>query len=103
MQLSRYEKETVINFNEEEKTATVYTHNVALQHKLARIAESRPGECVPQGACHEGQAQTYVVPKKWIKVNPSRLLTEEQKEKARENAERTLKARMSTKSVEHNA
>lgn len=29
MELSRYEQETIINFNETESTASVYTHNKA--------------------------------------------------------------------------
>ena len=27
MNMARYEQETIINFNEEEKTAGIYTHN----------------------------------------------------------------------------
>ena len=35
MNMARYEQETIINFNEEEKTAGIYTHNKALRQKLA--------------------------------------------------------------------
>lgn len=31
MELSRYEQETIINYNEAEKTAAVYTHNKSLR------------------------------------------------------------------------
>ncbi len=51
MSLSRYEQETIVNFNEEEATAVVYTHNKALARKLVRLA---PGEAggVPPGEDH---------------------------------------------------
>ena len=39
MNMARYEQETIINFNEEEKTAGIYTHNKALRQKLAALAE----------------------------------------------------------------
>jgi len=42
MKLSRYEQETIINFNEEEPTAGVYTHNQKLCEKLERMAHKRP-------------------------------------------------------------
>lgn len=32
--LTRYEQETTINFNEGEDTASVYTHNRSLIHRL---------------------------------------------------------------------
>ena len=34
MKLTRYEKETIINFNEAEATANIYTHNGGLIRKL---------------------------------------------------------------------
>lgn len=45
MSLSLCEQETIINFNEEEKTASVYTHNKALIRKLDKLAQERPGDC----------------------------------------------------------
>ena len=52
MSLSRMEQETIINFNEAEPTATIYTHNPALRRKLELLCEQRPGRykagpCVP--------------------------------------------------------
>ena len=38
MNMARYEQETIINFNEEEKTAGIYTHNKMLRQKLAALA-----------------------------------------------------------------
>ena len=41
MNMARYEQETIIGFNEEEKTAGIYTHNKVLRHVNLNI---RPGE-----------------------------------------------------------
>ena len=38
MNMARYEQETIISFNEEEKTAGIYTHNKVLRQKLEALA-----------------------------------------------------------------
>ena len=84
---SRIEQETIINFNEEEKTASVYTFNSRLQKRLAKLAEDFPDECKRETETWQPQGSVdYTVPKKWIKINPSRPreMTEEQKQAARE-------------------
>ena len=45
MNLTRYEQETIINFNEEEKTASVYTHNGTMRRRLEQLAQERPEDC----------------------------------------------------------
>ena len=86
MNLSRYEMETIINFNEEEPTASVYTHNGALRRRLEKLAQEWPGECRLVRSCHDGKAVDYTIPKKWLKVNPPRILSEEEKEQRRASA-----------------
>ena len=54
MNMARYEQETIINFNEEEKTAGIYTHNKILRQKLAALARDRP-EIVPPRIASEAQ------------------------------------------------
>ena len=91
MNLTRYEQETIINFNEAETTASVYTHNSTLRRRLEQLAKDRPEDCRLVKRCHDGQAVEYTVPKRWLKVNPPRStapLTEEQKQKRREQLER---------------
>ncbi|HIX13392.1 MAG TPA: hypothetical protein H9985_07275 [Candidatus Anaerofilum faecale] len=78
MSVSRLEQETIINFNEAESTATVYTHNGALVRKLEGLADQRPDE-VKRGRVFPDGGREYTVPKRWVKVNASRILTEEQK------------------------
>jgi len=77
--LTRYEMETIINFNEEEGTASVYTHNKALRHKLEQLAQERPDDCKLFKVSHEGQAVEYYIPKSWVKINPTRILSDEQR------------------------
>ena len=88
MNLSLYEQETIVNFNEEEATANVYTHNRALRRKLDKLAQERPQECVVARVSHEGRAADYTIPKVWVRIYPPRTaapLTEEQKQRRREH------------------
>lgn len=77
MKLTKYEQETVILFNEEESTAQVYTHNSRLKHRLADLLELHP-ETISLKESGESSC-TYIVPKQWIKFNPPRILSEEQR------------------------
>ena len=45
MNIPGIERETVITYNEQEKTAVAYTCNPALKRKLEGFADSRPDEC----------------------------------------------------------
>ena len=97
MNLTNYEKETIITFNEAEKTAGVYTHNAALLRKLAELAEERPEECRLEklSRWNEGkvQAADYIIPKAWVKIRPSRILSEEERARLAESAARMNAAR----------
>lgn len=78
MKLSNYEKETIINFNEAEKTASVYTHNAALQEQLAALFGSHPDK-VRRTADNGHGGLTYEFPKKWLKIKPPRALSPAQR------------------------
>ena len=78
MKLTRYEKETIINFNEAEATANIYTHNGGLIRKLDALADQSPEEA-KRGRSFPDGGREFTVPKRWVKVNASRILTEEQK------------------------
>ena len=67
MSLTKLERETIILFNEEEATATVYTHNAKLIAKLRRMAEKFPGKVYPERREHPG-AVSYIVPKGCISI-----------------------------------
>ena len=78
MKISKLEQETIIGFNEAEATASVYTHNAALIRKLEALADSRPDEAKRERSYPDG-GREYIVPKRWVKVNASRILTDEQR------------------------
>ena len=92
MTLSPIEQETILNYNEEEQEASVYTHHKALINKLHRLADQYPEACRLIKESHAGRAVEYTVPKRWIKVSPPRrsTMSAEQKKAA---AERLMQAR----------
>ena len=79
MELSLYEQESIVSFNEAEKSASVYTHNKALLRKLERLARDRPEECGLVKLSRGGRAADYIVPKAWVKITPPRIASEAQK------------------------
>ena len=62
MKLSKLEQESIILYNEEESTASIYTHDPKLIRKLKRLAEKYPDKVYPDRAVHAG-AVSYAVPK----------------------------------------
>lgn len=47
MKLSKLEQESIILYNEEEPTASIYTHDPKLKRKLKRLAEKYPDKVYP--------------------------------------------------------
>lgn len=66
MKLFRYEQETIINFNEEEETASVYTHNNKLREKLLRLAKKYPDKIKVESKTRD--AASFIVPKRCVSV-----------------------------------
>ena len=79
MKLTKIEQETIINFNEAERTASVYTHNEALKGRLLALCRTHP-ERVRQTAANAWGGLTFELPKKWLKVSPPRKPTTAQLE-----------------------
>ena len=75
-ELTRYEKETIILFNEEEATARVETFNGRLLRQLEKAANA-----CEEVICEERHDDygVYVVPKKLVKIHTPKILTEEEK------------------------
>lgn len=87
MNLTKYEQETIINYNNEEKTASIFTYDKSLIRKLdKRLAEMSDMKLIRRG---EDFAE-YSLPKKWIKVAFPRQYSDEQRA---EMAERMKTAR----------
>ena len=79
--LSLYERETIINFNEAEAIAGIYTHNVALSNKLLKLSQTEPELRIIH---RTGNTLEVEVPKKWIRVSPPKKLSVESKQKMTE-------------------
>lgn len=84
MYVSRLEQETIIGFNEAEATASVYTHNGALKRKLEKLAKERSADVQLSRRYPEGAVE-YTIPKRWVRVNATRVLSEAQREAALKN------------------
>lgn len=80
------ERETIITFNETQEPAEVFTHNPAMIRKLDALTDQRPEEvtCCRAETINGVELREYRVPKKWVKVNASRILSEDQKQAIRE-------------------
>lgn len=83
MILSKYEQETIINYNQEEKTATIYTCDRSLISKLNKLSEKDSTIIETNG---DEYSRTYTLPKKYISVKIPRQLSEEQRHKLAERA-----------------
>lgn len=92
MSLTRQEQETVIVFNEADANATVFTFNGRMQRALNKLVTERPDEARHDGSNGIG-GETYIVPKKWIKVRASRILSEEERAARVESAKRMVEKR----------
>ena len=79
--LSAYEKETIINFNEDEKTAYIYTYNKAMIKKLDEYCKMFPGLFTLENENYYGKhlSKTYQIPKKYVSIRKPKILAEGQK------------------------
>lgn len=87
MRLTRLEQETIFLYNEAEQTATVDTCNAALMRKL-------DGFCAKSTAitvlAEDDHSKRYLLPKTWVRVQMPRQLSDEQRQKLREQAKTQL-------------
>ncbi len=67
IELTKYEQETIILYNEEEATASVYTHDPKLKKKLNRLLEKYPEQICLEAGSDRG-AVSYLVPKKLVSI-----------------------------------
>ena len=83
--LSKYEKETIINWNETENLASVYTFNASLKRRLADFSRKYPLLCRLERSTPEGSV-TYVLDKSRLSIRLVPPYSEERKAAAREYA-----------------
>ena len=82
MKITRYEQETIINFNAEEKTATLYTRDPAVIRKLDSLVTEYPDTFKQVGETDIDK--TYEMPKSAVTYRKPRRISEAKREQARE-------------------
>ena len=82
MKLTRYEQETIINFNARDQMATLYTRDPAVMRKVDALVIEYPDtfKCIGETDIDK----TYEMPKSAVTYRKPRRLSEEQREAARE-------------------
>lgn len=84
IQLSRYEQETIVNYNNGDKTCTVYTADPIVMRKLDSLVDRFPNHY--KLIAQDEVSKTYEFSKKLVSFRtPPRELTEEEKERNRQN------------------
>lgn len=86
---TKEEQETIILYDNANKTASVYTCDRSLIKKLTKLMVSKDDITLER---QDDESATFIVPRKWIKVQPPKQVnfTEEQRALA---AERLRQAR----------
>lgn len=85
MKLTKYEKETIILFNEDEVTASIYTYNAGLKKRLAAFSEKYPDLCHLEKSNDLGGV-TYQMDKFRLSIRFLPPYSEERRQKASEYA-----------------
>ena len=93
MKYTKEERETIIRFDEADLQATIYTCNQRMKNRMKSIQEQHPEEV--KLIREDEHSITYTFPKAWVKINPPRQLSTEEKERL---SERMRNARFASKS-----
>ena len=83
--LTKAEQETVINFDNELDTASIYTHDSRLIKKLRELRKQYPEQFILEHREHG--SVTYTIPKRCVGIRPpySEKRREQQRQEAKEN------------------
>ena len=80
--LTKYEMETVVNYNAGEQTATVYTRDKSVMRRLDRLVADYPESYKMLSQTEIDK--TYSMPKSYITYRKPRMVSNEQREQARQ-------------------
>ena len=83
--LTKYEKETIILFNEADDEASIYTYNAGLRKRLANFSKKHPDLCRLEKSCDQGGV-SYVLDKSRLSIRLQPPMSEERRQKASEYA-----------------
>ena len=87
MDLTKYEMETIYNYNQEEPLASCYTMDRALIRRLDALAEKHKEITIVRA---DEVVREYTFPKKWIKVKTPRQLSDEKRQELKNRALRNF-------------
>ena len=82
MKLSRYEQESILDYNAGEQTATLYTRDKAVMRKLDTLVADYPDTYKLTG--QDEVFKTYSFPKSLVSYRKPRTVSTEQRERARQ-------------------
>ena len=87
MKLTRYEQETIINFNAQDQMATLYTRDPAVMRKVDALVIEYPDtfKCIGETDIDK----TYEMPKSAVTYRKPRRLSDEQR-KAKQNRMKSI-------------
>ena len=80
--LTKYEMETVVNYNAEEQTATVYTRDKSVMRRLDRLVADYPDSY--RLLRQTDIDKTYSMPKSFVTYRKPRAVSNERREQARQ-------------------
>ena len=83
--LTKYEKETIILFNEADDEASIYTYTAGLRKRLANFSKKHPDLCRLEKSCDQGGV-SYVLDKSRLSIRLQPPMSEERRRKASEYA-----------------
>ena len=84
--LTKYEMETVVNYNAGEQTAAVYTRDKSVMRKLDRLVADYPDSY--KMLKQTDIDKTYSMPKSYVTYRKPRMISDEQREQARQRMEK---------------
>lgn len=82
MKLSRYEQESILNYNAGEQTATLYTRDKTVMRKLDTLVADFPDTYKLMKK--DEVSKTYSFPKSYVSYRKPRVVSTEQREWARQ-------------------
>ena len=82
MKLSKYEMETIVNYNADDQTATVYTRDKGVMRRLDALVIEYPDTYKCTGETDIDKS--YEMPKSFVSYRKPRRLSDEQRKAARE-------------------
>ena len=83
--LTKYEKETIVLFNEGEDAAHIQTYNAGLRKRLETISKKHPDHCQLDKTNGQG-GMSYTLDKSRLSIRLQPPYSEERRRKASENA-----------------